>query len=294
MTSAKKIMKSILFLQHEIIFLKKIRLTFVSSLKQMNRIFYKNTKISYSDTGKGTAVVLLHGFLENKTMWDDFVPELSQKNRIITIDLLGHGETESLGYIQTMEENADMVHDVLSKLRIRKTILVGHSMGGYVALAFAELYPEKMKGLVLLNSTSKEDSSERKKNRDRAIKAVKKDYETFIRLSIANLFSEENREILINEIEAVKIQALKTPLQGIVASLEGMKIRKDREFLLHTTTYPKLLILGKKDPVLNYEENLEQIKNTDVELVTFPDGHMSSIENQTDLLTVLADFFKRI
>lgn len=260
----------------------------------MKNILYKNTQISYSDTGKGTAVVLLHGFLENKTMWDAFIPELSKKNRIITIDLLGHGETESLGYIQTMEENADVVYDVLSKLRIRKAILVGHSMGGYVALAFAELYPEKMKGLVLLNSTSKEDSPERKKNRDRAIKAVKKDYETFIRLSIANLFSEDNREILSNEIEGVKIQAIKTPLQGIVASLEGMKARKEREFLLHTTTYPKLLILGKKDPVLNYEENLEQIKNTDVELTTFPDGHMSSIENQAELLTVLTSFIKNI
>jgi pimeloyl-ACP methyl ester carboxylesterase len=260
----------------------------------LETLLYKNTQISYSDTGKGTAVVLLHGFLENKTMWDVYVTELSKKNRIITIDLLGHGETESLGYIQTMEENADVVHEVLAKLRIRKAILVGHSMGGYVALAFAELYPEKMKGLVLLNSTSKEDSSERKKNRDRAIKAVKKDYETFIRLSIANLFSEDNREILSNEIEGVKIQAIKTPLQGIVASLEGMKVRKDREFLLHTTTYPKLLILGKKDPVLNYGENLEQIKNTDVELVTFADGHMSSIENQVELITVLADFFKGV
>ena len=260
----------------------------------METLLYKNTQISYSDSGKGTTVVLLHGFLENKTMWDAFVPELSKRNRIITIDLLGHGKTESLGYIQTMEENADVVHEVLSKLRIRKAILVGHSMGGYVALAFAELYPEKIKGLVLLNSTSKEDSPERKKNRDRAIKAVKKDYETFIRLSIANLFSEENREILIKEIEAVKIQALQTPLQGIVASLEGMKVRKDREFLLHTTTYPKLLILGKKDPVLNYEENLEQIKGTDVELITFEDGHMSSIENQAELLTVLGNFFKKI
>jgi pimeloyl-ACP methyl ester carboxylesterase len=260
----------------------------------LKHILYKNTKISYSNSGKGTAVVLLHGFLENKTMWDAYVSELSKRNRIITIDLLGHGKTESLGYIQTMEENADVVHEVISKLRIRKAILVGHSMGGYVALAFAELYPENMKGLVLLNSTSKEDSPERKKNRDRAIKAVKQDYETFIRLSIANLFSEDNQEILSNEIEEVKIQALQTPLQGIVASLEGMKIRKDREFLLHTTTYPKLLILGKKDPVLNYEENLEQIKGTDVELVTFPDGHMSSIENQVELITVLAGFFKRI
>jgi len=260
----------------------------------LETLLYKNTQISYTDTGKGTAVILLHGFLENKTMWDFYVSELSKKNRIITIDLLGHGETESLGYIQTMEENADVVHEVLSKLKIRKAILVGHSMGGYVALAFAELYPEKMKGLVLLNSTSKEDSPERKKNRDRAIKAVKKDYETFIRLSISNLFSEDNREKLIKEIELVKIEALKTPLQGIVASLEGMKIRKDREFILHTTTFPKLLILGKKDPVLNYEENLEQIKGTSVELVTFPDGHMSSIENQTELVTVLADFFKRV
>ena len=260
----------------------------------METLLYKNTQISYSDSGKGTAVVLLHGFLENKTMWDAYVTELSKRNRIITIDLLGHGKTESLGYIQTMEENANVVHEVLSKLRIRKVILVGHSMGGYVALAFAELYPEKMKGLVLLNSTSKEDSPERKKNRDRAIKAVKKDYETFIRLSIANLFSEDNREILSNEIEAVKIQAIKTPLQGIVASLEGMKVRKDREFILHTTSYPKLLILGKKDPVLNYQENLEQIKNTDVELATFADGHMSSIENQPELLIVLGNFFKKI
>jgi pimeloyl-ACP methyl ester carboxylesterase len=260
----------------------------------LETLLYKNTQISYSDSGKGTAVVLLHGFLENKTMWGNYISELSKKNRIITIDLLGHGKTESLGYIQTMEKNADVVHEVLSKLRIRKAILVGHSMGGYVALAFAELYPENMKGLVLLNSTSKEDSSERKKNRDRAIKAVKKDYGTFIPFSIANLFSEDNREILSNEIEGVKIQALQTPLQGIVASLEGMKVRKDREFLLHTTTYPKLLILGKKDPVLNYEENLEQIKNTDVKLVTFEDGHMSSIENQPELLNVFADFFKSI
>lgn len=260
----------------------------------MNHIFYKNTKIAYSDTGKGTVIVLLHGFLENQTMWQDFVPEWSKKNRIITIDLLGHGATDCLGYVHTMEENADVVHEVLSQLRIRKAIFVGHSMGGYVALAFAELYSDSVKGLVLLNSTSRADSDERKKNRDRAIKAVKKDYTTFVRLSIANLFSENNRERLINEIENVKIQALQTPLQGIVASLEGMKIRKDREVILHFGPYPKMLILGKQDPVLNYNESLEQLENTTVDLVTFPDGHMSTIENREELLPVLAGFFKGI
>ncbi|MFV8331607.1 alpha/beta fold hydrolase [Flavobacterium sp. GSP14] len=260
----------------------------------MKQILFKNTNISYSDTGKGTAIVLLHGFLENKGMWDFYIPEFAKKNRVITIDLLGHGETECLSYLQTMEDNADAVHAVLSELRLRKAIFVGHSMGGYAALAFAELYPDTIKGLVLLNSTAKADSAERKINRDRAIKAVKQSFVNFISLSIANLFSESNRERLSSEIENVKKEALKTPLQGIVASLEGMKIRPDRDVLLHLTSYPKLLILGEKDPVLNYEETKEQIESTNVKLVTFPDGHMSHIENQDQLLIVLLAFFKSI
>jgi pimeloyl-ACP methyl ester carboxylesterase len=260
----------------------------------LNQIDYKNTKISYSDTGKGNAMVLLHGFLENQTMWQDLVPELSQKYRVITIDLLGHGESGCVGYLHSMEDNAEAVHSVLSKLRIRKAIFIGHSMGGYVALAVAESHPTSVKGLVLMNSTSKADSEERKANRDRAIKAVKNDYIGFVRLSIANLFNPDNRERLVNEIEKVRAEALKTPLQGIVASLEGMKIRKDRETLLRSATYPSLLILGKKDPVLNYEDGLKQIENTTAKLVTFPDGHMSHIENRAALLKVFMDFFKSI
>ena len=260
----------------------------------MKTILYKNNQISYTDSGKGSAVVLLHGFLENKTMWNSFLPEFSKRNRIITIDLLGHGETESLGYVHSMEDNAEIVHAVLHELRIRKAILVGHSMGGYVALAFAEKHPAFIKGLVLLNSTALADSEERKKNRDRAIKAVKKDHATFIRLAIVNLFNPNNRERLLNEIEKIKNEALKTPLQGIVASLEGMKIREDRTQLLHSNTYSILLILGQKDPVLNYEEGLEQIKNTKVDLISFPDGHMSAIENKEQLEKVLVDFFRKI
>jgi pimeloyl-ACP methyl ester carboxylesterase len=260
----------------------------------LKQIQYKNTTISYSDTGKGTAVVLLHGFLENKTMWKDLAPILSQKNRVITIDLLGHGATECLGYIHSMEDNAEIVKAVLSHLRIRKAVLVGHSMGGYVALAFAELYPATIKGLVLLNSTSKEDSTERKHNRDRAIKAVKQNYINFVRLSIANLFSENNRERLENEIENVKTEALKTPLQGIVASLEGMKIRKDLQLILREGLFPKLLILGEKDGVLVYKDNLAQIENSNVELITFPDGHMSHIENKEELAKVLLGFLRGI
>ncbi len=167
-------------------------------------------------------------------------------------------------------------------------------MGGYVALAFAELYPEMVKGLALLNSTSRPDSDERKQNRERAIAAVKKDYTSFVRLSIANLFSPDNKDRLWDEIEKVRSEALQTPLQGIVASLEGMKIRRDREVLLHFAPYPKIMVLGKKDPVLSYDENVDQIENTNVQLVTFGDGHMSHIENRDELLAVLLKFLKNI
>ena len=260
----------------------------------MKTAIYKNTTISFTDQGKGTTVVFLHGFLENKSMWNDYFLEISKKNRVITIDLLGHGATECLGYVHSMEDNADVVQAVLQELKIRKSVLIGHSMGGYVALAFAELYPENVKGIVLLNSTSRADSDERKTNRDRAIKAVKQNYTAFVRMSIANLFSEKNRTILIDEIENVKTEALKTPLQGIVASLEGMKIRKDREVILHFATYPILLVLGKEDPVLNYDENVTQIENTTVKLHTFNDGHMSTIENKEELMLILLEFLKKI
>ncbi len=260
----------------------------------MKTTHFKNTTISYSDQGKGTAVVLLHGFLENQSMWKAILPQLSKKNRIITIDLLGHGGTDCLGYVHTMEDQADVVQHVLHELKIRKAVLIGHSMGGYVALAFAELYPEGVKGIVLVNSTSRADSEERKRNRDRAIVAVKQNYSAFIRMSIANLFSENNRERLDSHIEGVKLEALKTPLQGIVAALEGMKIRKDREVILHFAPYPIQLILGKKDGVLLYDENSDQIMNTQVELITFEDGHMSHIENQKELVAVLVGFLKKI
>ncbi len=258
----------------------------------LKTLLYKNTKISYSDSGTGNAIVLLHGFLENKKMWKEYVQLFSEKKRVITIDLLGHGETDCLGYVHKMEDNADVVNEVLEHLKIEKAIILGHSMGGYVGLAFAELYPEKIQKLVLLNSTSKEDSEEKKLNRTRAIKAVKQNYVSFVSLAIANLFSENNRTRLAEEIEKVKIEALKTPLQGIVASLEGMKIRKDREELVRKNLFPILLILGKKDPVLNYEESLSQIEDTTAELVSFEDGHMSQIENKEALKTILLDFFE--
>ena len=200
-------------------------------------------------------------------MWNAYINDFAKNHQVITIDLLGHGQTENLSYMHTMEDMADAVHAVLHHLNISEAVFVGHSMGGYVSLAFAELYPEMVNGIILLNSTSKEDSPERKINRMRAIKAVKQNPDIFIGMSIANLFSENNREILAHEIDVIKQEAVKTSVQGIISALEGMKARKDREFILHQARFPILLILGKKDPVLNYYETISQIQGTSVELV---------------------------
>jgi pimeloyl-ACP methyl ester carboxylesterase len=257
-------------------------------------ILFKNTKVSYSDQGNGQAIVLLHGFLENSTMWNDFIPEFSKKNRVITIDLLGHGKTECIGYVHTMELMAEAVLAVLKHLKIRRSILVGHSMGGYVALAFAELYPDAVKGLCLMNSTAKPDSKQKKKNRDRAIKAVKQNHKTFIRVSVSNLFRPKNRRIFRVKIKQVKKEALKTPLQGIVAALEGMKIREDREALLHFGPYKKMMIISKKDPILNYDSLKEQVENTDTLIIEFPDGHMCHIENKKDFTYNVMRFIENL
>jgi len=241
---------------------------------------YKGINIFYTDDGKGITIVLLHGFLENLTMWNPFIPELSKNNRIVCIDLLGHGKTDCLGYLHTMEVMADAVNAVLSHLKIGKSTIIGHSMGGYVALAFAEKYPKEIEGICLMNSTASADTLERQTNRDRAILTVKQNHKTFVRIAIVNLFRPKNKRIFSEEIKYVKKEGLNTPIQGIIAALEGMKIRKDRWQIFKNGSFRKFMIISKKDPVLDYTTLINESKNSDIDIVEFPDGHMSHIENK--------------
>ncbi len=258
----------------------------------MSVLNYKNISVHYTSEGEGKTVVLLHGFLENTSMWKEITPILSQKNRVICIDLLGHGQTGNLGYVHGMEEQAKMVHFVLNHLKLRKFTFIGHSMGGYVGLAFAELYPNSIKGLCLMNSTAMADPEDKKVNRDRAIAAVKKSTRTFVKLAIPNLFTPENRSQFVSEIDQVTQEALQLSQQGIIAALEGMKIRKDRTAILKTSNFPILMVIGKQDPALDYNSLIAQTQSTKVVKVEFPDGHMSHFENKTELVTTLQKFVK--
>jgi len=255
-------------------------------------ILHKNTRVYFSSIGEGTAVVLLHGFLENRSMWNDISHSLSKKYRVISIDLLGHGKTENHGYVHTMEAQSEMVKAVLNHLRLRKYIFIGHSMGGYVALAFSKLFPLNVKGLCLMNSTALPDSEDKKLNRDRAIEAVKQKPKTFVKIAIPMLFSEDNRQLLKTKIEEVTKQALQISPQGIIAALEGMKIRKDQTSIYKSSKFPIQLIIGKQDPALDYNSLINQTKNTKVQVVEFPDGHMSHLENKKELIDSLNFFIK--
>ncbi len=254
---------------------------------------YKGATIFYTDEGKGQPVILLHGFLENSKIWQPFLPELSKKNRVICMDLLGHGKSDCLGYVHTMELMAEIVEALIASLNLLKPTIIGHSMGGYVALAYAEKNPDNIAGFCLMNSTAYPDDTEKQKNRDRAINAVKQNHKTFIKIAISNLFRPKNRTIFSVAIEAITKDALKTPLQGIIAALEGMKIRKDRTSILQYPGISKMLIAGKNDPILNYSQLIKQTENTDTKLVTLADGHMSHIENSKDFLIYIMHFIEK-
>ena len=253
---------------------------------------YKGIPIFYTDQGEGTAIILLHGFLENSTMWNAFLPELTKKNRVICIDLLGHGKTNCLGYVHTMEQMAEAVQAVLKHLKLRRYYMIGHSMGGYVALAFAEKNMETLKGLCLMNSSYEADDDARKLLRAKANKMVQTNFNNMVRMSFANLFSEKSKTVYKTAFDAALKEALKTPIQGYIACMEGMRIRPDRQELFQSLHCKRLIIIGKNDPVVDGEKLIKETKNTQIKTVVFSEGHMSHIENPNLLLNEIMHFIE--
>lgn len=247
-------------------------------------IKFKGATFFYTCQGNGKTIVLLHGFLENQTMWESFIPLLSKNHTVITIDLPGHGKSDCLGYIHSMELMAEVVEAVLTQEKIAQVTFIGHSMGGYVALAFAERLPKMCAKMVLLNSTPKEDSPDRKQNRDRAIALVKKHKEAFLSMAISNLFAENNKTPFASEIAQLKKEAFAMQTQGIIAALEGMKIRKDRTAVLKNLSVQKIIISGKNDPIIAVNELEIIAQNCHCDFLSFEGGHMSTIENKEEIL----------
>lgn len=255
---------------------------------------YKNETVSFYDKGKGRVVVLLHGYLGSYKIWDNTIQNLSKSYRVVAIDLPGHGATSNFGYAHSMELMAKCVKTVLDTLRLKRYVIIGHSMGGYVALAFADLFPDNLKGICLYHSTAYADSDEKKNDRLRAIELVKKSRNIYTKATIKNLFATKNLKYLKQEISFATEIAKSTGKQGVIAALYGMRDRPSRDLILGLVEYPIMMVVGELDNVLNYNLLLEQFKSIkNGKLLYFEhDGHFGFLESPRQSNKALRGFLR--
>ena len=256
-------------------------------------------KLFYKTQGQGKAIVLLHGFMEDQTMWESIETELSNAYKIIRIDLPGHGSSPNFDSVHTMDFMAEQVKNTLDELSVIQATFIGHSMGGYVSLAFAEKYSKNVDGLVLFHSTALADSEEKKEMRLKAIEAVQKNQNDFTRLIIPNLFSDgfkkskrKQKKSKRKQVEETIRTAQTTSLEGICAALHGMRARPDRT---HVFQYPfsKLLIWGMLDSLISKEDIKKQtLKATHTKTVELPVAHMGHLEAPEEVVKALKQFLK--
>lgn len=253
---------------------------------------YKGQRIHYLDKGQGKAIVLLHGFLETCQVWNDFIDELSQEYRVIAVDLPGHGKSDVFGRIHTMTLMAECVHAVLQNLQIEKCLMVGHSMGGYVTLSFADIYPALLSGICLFHSHSLEDSDAAKANRDRTLTIVRKDKSGFISSFIPDLFARENADRFLPQIARLIETARTMKVEGITAALMGMKERESKLYVLSAAKFPVLFIAGKDDKRIPPEEIFKQalLPGHSEILLLGNTGHMGYIEEKQKTLYRIRTF----
>ena len=223
--------------------------------------------IRYSVSGHGRAVFLLHGFLANATLFDRLQTELALTYRVIAIDLPGHGASKNWAYVHSMELMAECIHEVARLLSIRRYVLVGHSMGGYVAVAYFQKYPQRVVGLFLLNSTTKADTENRKQDRLRALDLLQANKSVYSHETLKSLFAPNWPEQHPELYQRVVIAALEMSNGSIAAALRGMKDRSSGWEWIQRSGLPIAYGIGNYDTVLSAESLREECKS-------FSRGHL--------------------
>lgn len=251
-----------------------------------------------SDTQRGErTVVLLHGYLESLCVWEEFADILKRNMRVIALDIPGHGVSEVVGEVHSMEFVADVVADVLKQQEVERATIVGHSMGGYVAMALLERHPELVEGIVMFHSTPYADSDEKKANREReiaCIQAGKKD--ALAAISPAQAFANDNVKRFRGDIEGLAEQIFLTDDDGICALLRGMMARPDRNKVLAEARIPKLFFFGSKDNYIGKETAQRMIdENPDAQVAWLENsGHMGFIEQEKESANILIEFINNL
>jgi len=250
--------------------------------------------IAYTKTGLGPVVVLLHGFPENGGLWHNIVPALSVSYTVIVPDIPGAGNSVPLVSDTTsMEQLAHSIKAIIDNEHLDKVVLAGHSMGGYIALAFADAYPEYVKGLCLIHSTAAADTEEKKENRYKAIALIKKGgKESFLRNAIPNMFADrfknEHPEIIEEQIK----RGMQLADNSMIAYYDAMAKRPGRQEVLKSTAFPVQWIFGKEDNLIDFSNTLAQSRLNNISFVAVYEGcgHMSMLEATDKLKFNIEEF----
>ncbi|KFC22031.1 alpha/beta fold hydrolase [Epilithonimonas lactis] len=231
--------------------------------------------LNYEIEGNGTEnLVLLHGFMENISIWEDLKPHLSEKFKLIKIDLPGFGKSEVIAEVQTMELMAEELKKVADHLKLNEFHLLGHSMGGYIALAFAEKYPEDLRSCTLFFSTYFADDEEKKQTRTKGLRIIKENLRAFVNAGVPNLFNPNEHDILESKIKLAKEIAYTSSVDGVLASQKGMIERPDRSKVLENFEGKILILSGKHDSAVNSEKTIKNLPdNTNIKSYVLDCGH---------------------
>ncbi len=248
----------------------------------MNRTtVIQSCKIVYEDFGEGNTLVFLHGFCEDRRIWGQHqLSEIAKNHRILLIDLPGFGESGTSEKV-TMEWYADVLNEILIENQIPKASIIGHSMGNYIGIAFAELYPDKIASLVIINSSVFEDSEEKVLSRYKVADFVRRNGSAlFVKDLIPGLFWEENRARLKEKISELTKNAENIDYEGIALASIAMGKRKNRINTLHQLKIPVLGVFGKHDAVVPVSKAIEMMAPIENAVTHIQEnaGHMSWFE----------------
>lgn len=204
-------------------------------------------------------LVLTHGYLESAKIWKKMLPELEKHFTVIRINLPGHGGQPVAAPLQSMEMMARLLKETLESIGISQFHLVGHSMGGYISLAYAELFPEDLKSLTLFFSSFFADSEEKKATRRKSFRIIEEEFGKYVHAGVAALFGPNDREALSDEINFAKEIALTTSTEGALACVKGMIERPDRKSVLENITCKGIVITGRYDTAADAKQILEAL-----------------------------------
>ena len=258
----------------------------------IRKIQFNNKIVNFRDEGKGNVVVLLHGYLETLDVWTEFSKTLSETFRVISIDLLGHGQSGTFD-VNTMDLMTDAIDAVLVHQNIDKCVMFGHSLGGYVVLAFADNYAHKLLGFSLFHSSAYSDTDEKINNREREITLIKQGKKHLLfNVNIPKTFANDNQIKFNTVVEKIKENALLSSDEGIIATLKGMMQRPDRTNVLKNTKIPVLYFIGAKDNFIPVNVALEQaeLSNKIKVVVLQNSGHMGFVEEKDKSVRELSVF----